>query len=82
MMKKELAKRVLEAVKNNNTDLLSELGVEAYGNKGRFWTTTACITNLDSIKGKCNPRLASNYSGVDDIGCPKCLETLEQLANG
>ena len=50
MMKKELAKRVLEAVKSNNTDLLSELGVEAYGNKGRFWTTTACITNLDSIK--------------------------------
>jgi hypothetical protein len=81
-MKKELAKRVLEAVKNNNTDLLSELGVSVYGNKGRFWSTTACITSLDSIKGKCNPRLASNYCSVDDIGCPDCLETLEQLANG
>lgn len=81
-MKKEQAKRVLEAVKNNDTGLLSELGVETYGNKGRFWTTTACITNLDSIKGKCNPRLASNYCGVDDIGCPDCLETLTQLAAG
>ena len=81
-MKKELAKRVLEAIKNKNTDLLSELGVSVYGNKGRFWTSTACITSLDKIKGQCNPRLASNYCGVDSIGCPDCLETLEQLANG
>lgn len=81
-MKRELAKSILNALKNNNTDKLTSLGVEVYGNKGRCWTKTACITSLDDVKGQCNPRLAFNYCDVSHIGCPDCLNALEEVAQG
>ena len=72
----------LAALSSKDYAALTALGVQAYGNKGRLWTTTACITSLDSLKGECNPRLAFNACGVADIGCPKCLAALEALAAG
>ena len=72
----------LSAIASKDYVVLEILGVQAYGNKGRLWTNTACITSLDSIKGECNPRLAFNACGVADIGCPKCLAALEALAAG
>tara|TARA_R110002167_G_scaffold215749_1_gene420617 strand:- start:5961 stop:6206 length:246 start_codon:yes stop_codon:yes gene_type:complete len=80
-MKKQEAKKVLEAVLLQDYEQLRALGVRAYGNQGRASTGTACITNLDDSKGQCNPRLAFNSSDVQDIGCPKCLETLRAIAN-
>lgn len=61
---------------------LRRLNLHVYGNKGRSNNATACITSLDSIKEQCNPRLAFNSCNVEHIGCPKCMETLEELANG
>lgn len=62
-------------------DALEALGVDSYGNKGRSWSRTGCITGLDHIKGECNPRLAFNSCSVYHIGCPECLKTLHTLAN-
>ena len=81
-MNKETAQKVLLALLNKDTDTLNALGVTVYGNKGRMWKNEACITSLDDIKGECNPRLASNYCTVEHIGCPKCIETLLDLAYG
>ena len=81
-MNKETAKKVIIALASKDTDTLNALGVTVYGNKGRMWENEACITSLDDIKGECNPRLASNYCTVEHIGCPKCIETLLDLAYG
>ena len=81
-MKKQEAKKVLEAVLTKNYDQLRALKVRVYGNKGRYHTKTACITSLDSCKEQCNPRLASNYCTVEEIGCPVCFEALVTLATG
>ena len=79
-MNKETAKKVIIALASKDTDTLNALGVTVYGNKGRMWENEACITSLDDIKGECNPRLAFNYCTVEHIGCPKCIETLLDLA--
>ena len=81
-MKKQQAKKVLEAVLLQDYDQLRALGVRAYGNQGRAWSGTACITNLDDSKGQCNPRLAFNSCDVQDIGCPDCLKALVAVATG
>ena len=79
---RETASKALFAIATRDTDKLQELGIRVYGNKGRSWTNTACITNLDSIKGECNPRLASNWCELEHVGCPKCIATLQQIAEG
>ena len=79
-MKKETAKQALLAIQTGDHDKLTSLGIHVFGNKGRMWSDTACITSLDDIKGECNPRLSSNYCTVQHIGCPKCMETLKQVA--
>jgi hypothetical protein len=79
-MNKQTANKVILALLQKDTDTLNDLGVEVYGNKGRMWSNQACITNFDDIKGECNPRLAFNYCTVEHIGCPKCIETLLDLA--
>ena len=61
---------------------LKRLKVKTFGNKGRSWSNTGCITNLDHIKGQCNPRLSSNSCTHVNIGCPECLKALKQLAEG
>jgi|TARA_R110000737_G_scaffold80155_1_gene112292 hypothetical protein len=81
-MKKQQAKKVLEAVLLQDYDQLRALGVRVYGNQGRACSGTACITNLDDSKGQCNPRLAFNSCDVQDIGCPECLKALVALATG
>ena len=80
-MTKNRAVSILDAIESKDYGTLSSLRVNAYGNQGRASTGTACITNLDPCKGQCNPRLAFNSSDVQDIGCPKCLETLRAVAN-
>ena len=79
-MKQDIAKQALLAINSGDHDKLTELGIRVFGNKGRMWTDKACITNLDDTKGECNPRLSSNYCTVQHIGCPKCMETLKQVA--
>ena len=81
-MEKQQAKKVLEAVLQQDYDQLRALKVRVYGNKGRCWSKTACITSLDSCKEQCNPRLAFNYCTVEEIGCPDCLKALVALATG
>ena len=81
-MKKQQAKKVLEAVLLQDYDQLRALKVRVYGNSGRYHSKTACITSLDSCKEQCNPRLAHNYCTVEDIGCPDCLKALVALATG
>jgi len=77
---KNTARTILCAIASNNTETLSDLGIRVYGNKGKRWTNTACITNLDDIKGKCNPRLAFNSCELEHIGCTNCIATLKELA--
>lgn len=83
-MTKQKAQEVLKALTLEGEDKRKALdaisGVGVFGNKGRAWSQTACITNLDTIKGQCNPRLSFNYANVEDIGCPECLATLTELA--
>lgn len=81
-MDKETAQQVLEAISTSDYDTLNLLNIRVYGNKGRMWSTTACISSLDDVKGHCNPRLAHNYCTVEDIGCPDCLDKLKELAAG
>tara|TARA_R110000764_G_scaffold8704_2_gene28764 strand:+ start:61 stop:327 length:267 start_codon:yes stop_codon:yes gene_type:complete len=81
-MKKQQAKKVLEAILLKDYDQLRALKVRVYGNSGRYHSQTACITNLDDSKGQCNPRLAFNGCEVEDIGCPECLKALVALATG
>ena len=81
-MKKQEAQKILRAFVLKDYDQLRALGVRAYGNQGRAWSGTACITNLDDSKGQCNPRLAFNSCDVQDIGCPECLKALVALATG
>jgi len=78
----ETASKALFAIATRDSAKLHELGITVYGNKGRSWDDTACITNLDHLKGQCNPRLASNWCGLEHIGCPKCLATLQALSEG
>ena len=80
-MDKNTAQQVLEAISTSDYDTLNFLNIRAYGNQGRYHTRTACITNLDKLKGKCNPRLAMNACIVEDIGCPDCLDKLKELAS-
>jgi len=80
-MTKYTAQATLAAIASKDYDALRKLGIRVYGNKGRMWTNTACITNLDPVKGECNPRLASNSCGVEEIGCPKCLAALTAIAS-
>jgi len=80
-MNKDRAKAILAAINAKDNDKLTDLKVGVYGNKGRTWTNTACITDLDEAKGECNPRLASNCADVSHIGCEKCLAKLEELAS-
>ena len=80
-MKKQQAQQILEAISTSDYDTLNFLNIRAYGNQGRYHTRTACITNLDELKGKCNPRLAMNACIVEDIGCPVCLKALEDIAS-
>ena len=77
---KEQALKVLSLIEAGDHEGLSNAGVRVYGNKGRMLTKTACITNLDVLKGQCNPRLSFNYCTVEEIGCPECLATLKELA--
>ena len=79
-MKQAHAKAILNAIEAKDTDKLNELKVSVYGNKGRMWSNTACITDLDEVKGQCNPRLAFNSCDVENIGCPECLAKLKELA--
>jgi hypothetical protein len=81
-MTKEKAKQVLSAMASKDYDTLRSLTLGVFGNKGRLWTNTACLMTLDSVKGECNPRLSHNYCDVEQIGCPKCMETLELIAEG
>jgi hypothetical protein len=74
------AKYILTAIDRGDYADLKAARIRVYGNKGRCWSNTACITDLDEVKGQCNPRLASNYCTVKNIGCVKCLETLSELA--
>ena len=74
------AKYILKAINRGDYADLKTARIRVYGNKGRLWSNTACITDLDEVKGKCNPRLAFNYCTVENIGCVKCLETLSELA--
>ena len=76
------ASRILDAYDANDPASLRDLGVQVYGNKGRMWSNTACITELDDVKMECNPRLAFNYCTVEHIGCPKCLALLLAIAEG
>jgi len=77
-MNQERANAILQSLKDGKplTD------IKVYGNRGCVWTNTACIVELDSIKGECNPRMAFNYCTSSNIGCPKCIKILEQVANG
>jgi hypothetical protein len=79
-MTKTKAKKVLGALVLKDYDQLRELKVRVYGNSGRRFSQTACITSLDGCKDQCNPRLAFNACTVEDIGCPKCLTALVDLA--
>ena len=79
-MTKNEALSILGAIESKDYSMLESLRVRVYGNKGRSWSGTACITNLDTDKGQCNPRLAFNSCDVRDIGCPDCLETLKTIA--
>tara|TARA_R110000772_G_scaffold26173_1_gene67695 strand:- start:746 stop:988 length:243 start_codon:yes stop_codon:yes gene_type:complete len=79
-MDKQQAIKVLEALLLKDYDQLRALKVRVYGNKGRHFSKTACISSLDSCKEECCPRLAFNSCTVDDIGCPSCLKTLVALA--
>ena len=79
-MKKQQAQQILEAISTSDYDTLNFLNIRAYGNSGRLHTRTACITNLDELKGQCNPRLAFNACAPEDIGCPECLKALEDIA--
>jgi hypothetical protein len=83
-MNQERAKQILEAheLKSGRIQALHDLDVQVYGNKGRMWTNTACITELDAVKAECNPRLAHNYCESQHVGCPKCLATLRAIAEG
>jgi hypothetical protein len=65
---------------DEKVDALKRLKVKTFGNKGRSWTNTGCITNLDEIHGECNPRLSSNSCTHVNIGCPVCLDTLKKIA--
>lgn len=58
---------------------LSKMNICVYGNKGRMATNTACITSLDEWKGQCNPRLATNWCQISNIGCPHCMALLERM---
>jgi len=80
-MTKNRALSILGAIESKDYSALESMRVRAYGNQGRAITETACITNLDDSKGQCNPRLAFNSCGVQEIGCPDCLETLQTIAN-
>ena len=73
---------ILAAIKRGDIKDLALAKVKVFGNKGRLWSNTACITDLDEVKGECNPRLSSNSCTVENIGCPKCMEALEKLAQG
>lgn len=81
-MDKAKAQFILTAIESGFIGDLESAGIRVYGNKGRMWKGEACITDLDPIKGQCNPRLAFNSCGLEDIGCPKCMDTLRQLAAG
>ena len=76
------AKMILSHLERHEYKFLEQMNISVYGNKGRMWSNEACITDLDHLKGECNPRLASNYCTVANIGCPKCLETLTKIAEG
>ena len=80
-MDKATAQQVLEAISTSDYDTLNLLNIRVYGNSGRQHTRTACITNLDELKGQCNPRLAFNACCSEDIGCPDCLDKLKELAS-
>jgi len=69
------------AIENKDEQALESMNIQVFGNKGRLWTNTACITNLDNVKEQCNPRLSFNHCTIENIGCPDCLATLKQIAN-
>lgn len=79
-MKQHTARVILLAIALNDTAKLMELGVKVFGNKGRMWSNTACITNLDNVKDQCNPRLSHNHCTVENVGCPDCIAKLEEIA--
>ena len=79
-MKKQQAKKVMEAVLLKDYEQLGALNVRVYGNRGQGWSKEACIESLDDYKGPCTIRLARNYCTVEDIGCPDCLKALVALA--
>ena len=74
------ARAILGAIAIKDTDYLQHLGVKVFGNKGRMWSNTACITNLDSVKDQCNPRLSHNHCTVENVGCPDCIAKLKEIA--
>lgn len=77
---KQQAIVVLNALEAKDFEFLESMGVRVFGNKGRMWSKTACITNLDGVKGQCNPRLSFNSCLVEDVGCPECLGKLKEMA--
>lgn len=82
-MKISRARLILEAIEAKDAQALTALNVDVYGNKGRMWTGTACITELDGVKGKCTPRLAFNYCEPKHLipGCKACFAKLAEIAS-
>jgi len=72
---------ILQLLEDKDYELLDKMPLSFFGNKGRMWSNTGCLTTLDPIKGECNPRLSSNYcKSSEHFGCPECLATLKQIA--
>jgi hypothetical protein len=65
----------------------SELKASYYmfGNKGALWSNTAHIAQSGSFSGRTlceTPMLSTNWcriEGVEEIGCPECLEKYKQM---
>lgn len=61
-------------------------GYSMFGNKGSVWNNEAHICEDSSPRTLCDvPMLSTNWcriEGVQDIGCPKCIETYNKhIAN-
>jgi len=52
-----------------------------YGNKGNVWSDTAHIYKSGEGNLCGTPALATNWAmimGVENAGCPKCIETINK----
>jgi hypothetical protein len=65
---------------------VKELGSEfmIFGNKGNVWTGTAHAYKSGTGNLCGTPALSSNhahYEGIEEVGCPECLEIISKDEN-